>query len=342
MILCTVNVSYTEGKILILYWFVFLSRSLHASRASALWYCWILCYNGHRSRMVRLNFTFWTCRRSFHEPTHLTHLYCNRHYILGSIGLTGTNARPSIAPTFGVDPMLGTNPITFGIPSSDPFPFVIDCATSVNQRGKLEKYARDGMDTPRGAVIDHMGVERTDTEGILRDMELGLCALNPLGGAGDTMGGYKGISMHRQLPITPCIWWFLFLTHSLSWILFVVTLTLQYYSGYGWAAAVELLCTALQSGPFGEDICGIDRDTGKPKPMPLGHFFLAIDIEKLCPVETFKMNAGDLLRALRESKKDPTGPGRWDWCCYAWYNRWSFATKPSLLIEFHFILFTQL
>ena len=101
--------------------------------------------------------------------------------------------------------MLGTNPITFGIPSSDPFPFVIDCATSVNQRGKLEKYARDGMDTPRGAVIDHMGVERTDTEGILRDMELGLCALNPLGGAGDTMGGYKGISMHSQLPITPCI-----------------------------------------------------------------------------------------------------------------------------------------
>jgi hypothetical protein len=109
-----------------------------------------------------------------------------------SIGLTGTNARPSIAPTYGVDPMLGTNPITFGIPSSDPFPFVIDCATSVNQRGKLEKYARDGLDTPRGAVIDHMGVERTDTEGILRDMELGKCALTPLGGAGDAMGGYKG------------------------------------------------------------------------------------------------------------------------------------------------------
>ena len=54
----------------------------------------------------------------------------------------------------------------------------------------------------------------------------------------------------------------------------------------------------------------IDRDTGKPKAMPLGHFFLAIDVEKLCPVDTFKKNAGDLLKALRESKKDPTGPGR--------------------------------
>lgn len=88
--------------------------------------------------------------------------------------------------------MMGTNPLTWGVPTSDDFPFVIDCATSVNQRGKIEKYAREGVDTPRGAVIDDKGVERTDTEGILRDMVLGKCALTPLGGAGDKMGGYKG------------------------------------------------------------------------------------------------------------------------------------------------------
>lgn len=35
----------------------------------------------------------------------------------GLIGITGTNARPSIAPTFGVENMLGTNPLTFGIPT---------------------------------------------------------------------------------------------------------------------------------------------------------------------------------------------------------------------------------
>ncbi|MDR3277796.1 MAG: Ldh family oxidoreductase, partial [Oscillospiraceae bacterium] len=55
----------------------------------------------------------------------------------GLIGMTGTNARPSIAPTFGVEPMLGTNPLTFGLPTDEDFPFVIDCATSVTQRGKV-------------------------------------------------------------------------------------------------------------------------------------------------------------------------------------------------------------
>jgi len=212
---------------------------------------------------------FVACRNSTHYG--IAGYYATMATDQGCIGLTGTNARPSIAPTFGVEPMMGTNPLTWGLPTSDSFPFVIDCATSVNQRGKIEKYAREGVDTPRGAVIDDQGIERTDTEGILKDMVLGKCALTPLGGAGDKMGGYKG---------------------------------------YGWAATVEILCTALQSGPWGEDICGLDRATGKPKPMPLGHFFLAIDVGKLCPVDTFKKNAGEFLQALRDSRKAPTGPGR--------------------------------
>lgn len=212
---------------------------------------------------------FVACRNSTHYG--IAGYYATMATERGCVGFTGTNARPSIAPTFGVEPMLGTNPLCFGIPSDDGFPFVIDCATSVNQRGKIEKYARDDVPTPKGAVIDVHGVERTDTHGILRDMVLGKCALTPVGGAGDAMAGYKG---------------------------------------YGWATVVELLCTAFQSGPFGEDVCGIDRTTGKPKPMPLGHFFLAVDVEALCDLSTFQHNSTNLLTALRASTKAPTGPGR--------------------------------
>ena len=47
----------------------------------------------------------------------------------GMIGITGTNARPSIAPTFGVENMLGTNPLTIAFLTDEDFPFIIDYTT---------------------------------------------------------------------------------------------------------------------------------------------------------------------------------------------------------------------
>ena len=44
----------------------------------------------------------------------------------GMVGLTVTNARPSVSPTFGTQPILGTNPIAFGAPTDEPFPFLFD------------------------------------------------------------------------------------------------------------------------------------------------------------------------------------------------------------------------
>jgi len=78
----------------------------------------------------------------------------------GMIGITGTNARPSIAPTFGVENMLGTNPLTVGIPTDEEFPFVLDCATSITQRGKIEVYERLGKELPEGWVIGEDGGQK--------------------------------------------------------------------------------------------------------------------------------------------------------------------------------------
>jgi len=189
----------------------------------------------------------------------------------GMIGVTGTNARPSIAPTFGVDAMLGTNPMTWGMPSDDPFPFCLDCATSINQRGKIEKYEREGQPTPAGQVGDRDGRERTDTTQILKDLVSGQAFLAPLGGVGDEMGGYKG---------------------------------------YGYATVVELLSSALQDGAYSTDCRGTDLSTGQKIPMPLGHWFIAINVESFLPLDRFKSKVGTFLRQMRDSAKDPKGPGR--------------------------------
>eukprot|EP00736_Rhodelphis_marinus_P003566 Rmarinus@m.19043 len=184
----------------------------------------------------------------------------------GCIGITGTNARPSIAPTYGVEPLLGTNPLTFGFPTDEEFPFVLDCATSINQRGKIERYAREGMSTPYGCVIGADGSVRTDTDAILRDLVSGEAALAPLGGVGDELAGYKG---------------------------------------YGYATVVEVLSAALQDGDWGPSLRGVDRETGAKKPMALGHFFIAIDTEHFAGLDRFKAKAGEIMRGLRNSKKVP-------------------------------------
>ncbi|MCQ2380329.1 MAG: Ldh family oxidoreductase [Victivallaceae bacterium] len=186
----------------------------------------------------------------------------------GMIGLTGTNARPSIAPTFGVENMLGTDPMTWCMPTDEPFPFFLDCATSVTQRGKIEVYGRAGKEIPHGWVIDENGNDRTDTLQILEDLVAGKAALTPLGGLGESNGGYKG---------------------------------------YGYATVVEILSSALQQGSFLKGLLGFTPE-GKKMPYHLGHFFMAINVEAFCPLADFKKTTGDILRALRNSKKAPGCP----------------------------------
>ncbi|MCW4012246.1 MAG: Ldh family oxidoreductase, partial [Candidatus Bathyarchaeota archaeon] len=125
-----------------------------------------------------------------------THYGIAGYYVLmateaGMIGISGTNARPSVAPTYGVEPMLGTNPLTFGMPTDEDFPFVIDPATSIIQRGKVEVYARSGERLPPGLVIDSQGRSMTDPNAVLKKLLEKEASLLPLGGKAEA-GGYKG------------------------------------------------------------------------------------------------------------------------------------------------------
>lgn len=183
----------------------------------------------------------------------------------GLVGITGTNARPSIAPTFGVENMMGTNPLTIALPTDEEFPFCIDCATSIVQRGKIEYYARQGKPTPAGMVVSQNGEAMTDSDEILKALVNGTAALAPLGGIGDELCGYKG---------------------------------------YGYAAAVEILSAALAGGQYMKALTGLSPE-GKPQMYHLGHFFFVVDPDAFLGREEFRRIAGEICRALRASKKAP-------------------------------------
>ena len=184
----------------------------------------------------------------------------------GCIGLTGTNARPSVAPTFGVEGMFGTNPLTLGVPTDEKFDFNIDCATSITQNGKIEYYARIGEDVHPGTVIDIDGNPVEGDAGVaLKKIRQGTAALTTLGGIGESLGGYKG---------------------------------------YGYAMFVEFLSAVLQDGVFGKDLDGKDAE-GNIRPYHLGHFFIAIDTDHFLGEEICRKKAGEIIRTVRASKKAP-------------------------------------
>ncbi len=183
----------------------------------------------------------------------------------GMIGISGTNARPSVAPTFGVEPMMGTNPLTFTMPTDEEFPFNFDCATSIVQNGKIEYYERQGKPTPAGLVVTKDGGTMTDSGKILREMRKGDCALLPIGGAGEETGGYKG---------------------------------------YGFTTIVEILSAALCGGPFMKALSGKDAN-GNNTMYRLGHFFFVINPDFFMGGDVFRKTAGDICRGLRASEKAP-------------------------------------
>jgi len=184
----------------------------------------------------------------------------------GCIGMTGTNARPSVAPTFGVEGMFGTNPLTIGIPTDEEFDFLIDCASSITQNGKVEYYERINEEVHPGTII---GLDGEPIEGdageALKKIRNGTAALTTLGGIGEALGGYKG---------------------------------------YGYAMVVELLSAVLQDGNYGKALDGKDKD-GKKVPYHLGHFFIAIDTNHFLGEELCRKKAGEIIRSVRNSKKAP-------------------------------------
>ncbi|MGH7055503.1 MAG: Ldh family oxidoreductase [Stellaceae bacterium] len=115
----------------------------------------------------------------------------------GLIGMACTsNAGAQVAPTFGREAKLGTDPWSFAAPSADRPPFLLDMATTTVAAGRIRNKANEGLPCPPGWLLDKDGRPSTDP---LEAREKG-GFLTSLGGAPET-SSYKGYGLAAMVNI---------------------------------------------------------------------------------------------------------------------------------------------
>tara|TARA_B100000676_G_C18055803_1_gene834335 strand:+ start:1094 stop:2173 length:1080 start_codon:yes stop_codon:yes gene_type:complete len=73
------------------------------------------------------------------------------------------------------------------------------------------------------------------------------------------------------------------------------------HKGSGLSIAIELMCSAFQSGAYMSKLSGLyEGDTNNPS-YDIGHFFVCIDPENFTDLDNFKKNVGDVMRELKET-----------------------------------------
>jgi L-2-hydroxycarboxylate dehydrogenase (NAD+) len=115
------------------------------------------------------------------------------------IGWAMTNSTKLVAPLWGAERMLGTNPIAIAFPGKEEPPIVIDMATSAAAYGKIEIARRRGEPIPGGWAIDGEGRGTTNPNEMI-----GGGAMLPLGSERER-GGHKGYALAMMVDILCCV-----------------------------------------------------------------------------------------------------------------------------------------
>ncbi len=111
------------------------------------------------------------------------------------LGISMTNAQPVVAPTFGVERMLGTNPLSVAIPAGKEPCFLADFATVPIARGKVELLEMQNKKVPDLFIQDKNGNVSNDPSAL---REGG--AILPLGGDKEH-GSHKGFCLSAIIDI---------------------------------------------------------------------------------------------------------------------------------------------
>jgi LDH2 family malate/lactate/ureidoglycolate dehydrogenase len=133
---------------------------------------------------------------------HSAHFGAASYYSLmaaqdGLIGMACTSASGiQVAPTFGKQAKLGTDPWSFAAPSADGVPFLLDMATTTVAAGRVRNKANEGLPAPDGWVLDKDGAPSNDP---LAAKEKG-GFLTSLGGSPEN-SSYKGYGLAVMVNI---------------------------------------------------------------------------------------------------------------------------------------------
>ena len=117
-----------------------------------------------------------------------------------------TAALAEVVPFMGKFPTLGTNPHSWGFPTTDAcgFPIVIDWATSVIAMGRVQQFQREGVALPPNAAVDKDGNPTTDANAVNALMPSGPHKGYGLSLINEIVGGFIGGSLptirSREIP----------------------------------------------------------------------------------------------------------------------------------------------
>ena len=114
----------------------------------------------------------------------------------GLIGMVATSASGiQVAPTFGAQARLGTDPIAFAAPGRPGEPFLLDMATTTVAAGKIRNKANENLPTPPGWLVTAEGKPSTDP----REVSKG-GFMTPLGGTPEG-SSHKGYGLGAMVNI---------------------------------------------------------------------------------------------------------------------------------------------
>ena len=136
-----------------------------------------------------------TLRNCFHSGRLAAHSELAVHEdMIGIVMVNGGGGGQSVAPFGGSRPRLATNPISIAAPPADPFPLVLDIATSMAPEGKIRDYLQREQPLPEGWIVDSEGRPSTDPQDLYEPPG---GAIQPLGGS----IGYKGFGLALMIDV---------------------------------------------------------------------------------------------------------------------------------------------